>query len=217
MPVEPAVKRALTFIDGQNLFHSARLAFGYTYPNYDVRALADRLCRMQGWQSSQVRFYTGIPASSDDPRWYHFWSAKLAMMGRQGIHVYSRPLRYRTKTVRLSDGEMFTFVAGEEKGVDVRIALDVIRLAHRAEYDVALLFSQDQDLSEGCRGGQDHFQRAAALAQNCLRFPIQLEQPESAGHRQDRLDSDRPGHLRCLPGSPGLPDRRLLTPRTEVQ
>jgi uncharacterized LabA/DUF88 family protein len=43
---------------------------------------------------------------------------------------------------------MFTFVAGEEKGVDVRIALDVIRLAHRAEYDVALLFSQDQDLSE---------------------------------------------------------------------
>ncbi len=133
MPVEPAVKRALTFIDGQNLFHSARLAFGYTYPNYDVRALADRLCRMQGWQSSEVRFYTGIPASSDDSRWYHFWSAKLAMMGRQGIHVYSRPLRYRTKTVRLSNGEMFTFVAGEEKGVDVRIALDIIRFAHRAE------------------------------------------------------------------------------------
>jgi len=148
MPVEPAVKRALTFIDGQNLFHSARLAFGYTYPNYDVLALAGRLCRLQGWQSTQVRFYTGIPASSDDAGWHRFWSAKLAMMGRQGIHVYSRPLRYRTKTVRLPNGEMVTFVAGEEKGVDVTIALDVIRLAHRAEYDVALLFSQDQDLSE---------------------------------------------------------------------
>ena len=36
----------------------------------------------------------------------------------------------------------------KEKGVDVRIALDVIRLAHRDEYDVAVLFSQDQDLSE---------------------------------------------------------------------
>jgi hypothetical protein len=32
--------------------------------------------------------------------------------------------------------------------VDVRIALDVIGLAHRDEYDVAVLFSQDQDLSE---------------------------------------------------------------------
>ena len=82
MPAEPSVKRALAFIDGQNLFHSARLAFGYSYPNYDVLALANRLCRLQGWQSTQVRFYTGIPASGDDPRWHHFWSAKLAMMGR---------------------------------------------------------------------------------------------------------------------------------------
>ena len=36
----------------------------------------------------------------------------------------------------------------EEKGIDVRIALDVVRMAHRQEYDVALVFSQDQDLSE---------------------------------------------------------------------
>ena len=30
----------------------------------------------------------------------------------------------------------------------MRIALDVIALAHRREYDVALVMSQDQDLSE---------------------------------------------------------------------
>ena len=69
-------------------------------------------------------------------------------MGRQGIHVYARPFRYHAKTVRLPDGAMVTFTAGEEKGVDARIALDVVRLAHRGEYDVAALFSQDQDLSE---------------------------------------------------------------------
>ncbi|MDE2823271.1 MAG: hypothetical protein OXK79_07175 [Chloroflexota bacterium] len=34
------MKRAVTFVDGQNLFHSAREAFGYTYPNYNVSALA---------------------------------------------------------------------------------------------------------------------------------------------------------------------------------
>ncbi|MBI2982021.1 MAG: NYN domain-containing protein [Deltaproteobacteria bacterium] len=33
-------------------------------------------------------------------------------------------------------------------GIDVRIALDVVRLAREGCYDVALLFSQDQDLSE---------------------------------------------------------------------
>jgi hypothetical protein len=33
---EPPVKRAFVFIDGQNLFHAAKEAFGYSYPNYDV-------------------------------------------------------------------------------------------------------------------------------------------------------------------------------------
>ena len=37
---------------------------------------------------------------------------------------------------------------GHEKGVDIRLALDVVRLALDGAFDVALLFSQDQDLSE---------------------------------------------------------------------
>jgi hypothetical protein len=37
---------------------------------------------------------------------------------------------------------------GHEKGIDIRIALDVVRLARDGRYDVALIFSQDQDLSE---------------------------------------------------------------------
>jgi NYN domain len=69
-------------------------------------------------------------------------------MGREGVHVCTRPLRYRNKTVRLPDGSAHTFLDGDEKGIDVRIALDVIRLAHENAYDVALLFCRDQDLSE---------------------------------------------------------------------
>ena len=123
MPPEPAQKRAVVFIDGQNLFHSVRESFGYTYPNYDVRALARRICQDKGWELAQVRFYTGVPDLSDDARWHEFWSHKLAMMGRQGIHAYSRPLRYRNKRVTLPDGSEYTFLAGEEKGIDVRIAI----------------------------------------------------------------------------------------------
>ena len=36
----------------------------------------------------------------------------------------------------------------EEKGIDVRLALDVVPMARENLYDVALIFSQDQDLSE---------------------------------------------------------------------
>ena len=148
MPQPPTVKRATTFIDGQNLFYAAKEAFGYTFPNYDVKALSETVCRQCGCTLTQARFYTGIPDSADDAAKNHFWSGKLAVMGRQGIQVISRPLRYRNKTVRLPDGSTHSFLAGEEKGIDVRIALDIIRLARRSEYDVAVIFSQDQDLSE---------------------------------------------------------------------
>lgn len=148
MPNIPSLKRAVAFIDGQNLFHAVRESFGYSYPNYDVSALAKAICKAQGWNIIQVRFYTGIPAPSDDSFWHQFWSAKLRVMSWREVVVFSRSLRYRNKTVKLPDGTKHTFLAGEEKGIDVRIALDVIRLAHRKEYDVALIFSQDQDLSE---------------------------------------------------------------------
>ena len=148
MPPEPPTKKAAAFVDGQNLFQAAREAFGYTYPDYDVLALGRRICEGKAWGLGQVRFYTGIPDPADDPRWNQFWAGKLRVMSWHGVHVFSRPLRYRNRLVRLPDGSTHTFLAGEEKGIDVRIALDVIRMAHRREFDVALVFSQDQDLSE---------------------------------------------------------------------
>lgn len=103
---------------------------------------------MNAWDLIEVRFYTGVPDTRDDPFWNHFWTAKLAQMGRGGIHTFSRSLRYRNQTVKLPDGTDHVFLVGQEKGIDVRIALDVVALAHRGTYDVALVFSQDQDLSE---------------------------------------------------------------------
>ena len=104
--------------------------------------------RAAGLDAAQVRFYTGIPDAGDNPKWHSFWTHKLGAMGRRGMVVYSRPLRYRNRRVSLPDGTQHSFLTGEEKGIDVRIALDVIALAHRRDYDVALVFSQDQDLSE---------------------------------------------------------------------
>jgi hypothetical protein len=69
-------------------------------------------------------------------------------MGTRGIRIFSRTLRYRNHTVRPPDGGVITILVGQEKGVDIRIALDVVRLARENSYDVALIFSQDQDLSE---------------------------------------------------------------------
>jgi uncharacterized LabA/DUF88 family protein len=148
MPAEPAIKRAIAFIDGQNLFHNVHSVFGYTFPNYDVQKLAEAVCGAQGWKLERVQFYTGVPSPKDNAFWHGFWSNKLAIMGRRGVVVFSRPLVYRNKSVQVPGFGAHTFLAGEEKGIDVRLALDALHAAHRKEYDVALIFSQDQDLSE---------------------------------------------------------------------
>jgi uncharacterized LabA/DUF88 family protein len=148
VPVEPSVKRTVAFVDGQNLFYAAKKAFGHRFPNYDPKGLADRIAQGRGWTLSQTFFYTGIPDRADNPFWNHFWTAKLAVMGTRGIETFSRSLRYRNETVRLPGGGTTTVLVGEEKGVDVRLALDVVRMARENRYDVALIFSQDQDLSE---------------------------------------------------------------------
>ncbi|MDD5675344.1 MAG: NYN domain-containing protein [Chitinivibrionales bacterium] len=148
MPSEPPIKRTRAYIDGQKLFHGAKEAFGYSYPNYDIKALVTKVCQAKGWQIEGIHFYTGIPDAEDNAFWNHFWTTKLSGMGRQGIKVFSRPLRYRNETVSLPGGMTHTFLVGQEKGVDIRIALDIVRAVRLNECDVALVFSQDQDLSE---------------------------------------------------------------------
>ncbi|MEK7477193.1 MAG: hypothetical protein AAB152_16325 [Candidatus Coatesbacteria bacterium] len=116
-PDPQSVKDAVAFIDGQNLFYAVKDAFGYTYPNYDILKLARHLCARMGWNLKQVRFYTGVPTEKDNPTWHRFWQHKLLVMSRQGVHVVTRPLRYRSRPIQLADGTLTSAMVGIEKGI----------------------------------------------------------------------------------------------------
>jgi len=193
------MKRVIAFIDGQNLFHHAKDAFGYHYPNYDIHRLVTTIVNSKGWNLSGICFYTGVPDAGDDPRWNRFWTNKLATMGRQGIKVFSRSLRYRNKTVDLPDGSVFSFLHGEEKGIDVRIALDIVGKAVRNEYDVALVFSQDQDLSEVA----DEIRVIAQQQQRWIRIACAFPHSPAASNRRgvngtDWIKIDRACYDSCI-------------------
>jgi len=199
MALEPSSKRAIAFFDGQNLFHAARQTFGCHYPNYDPIALAATVCERQGWTLTQTRFYTGIPDPEDDKFWHHFWTVKLAVLGRRGAAVYSRSLRYRNKIVRLPDGSKHSYLAGEEKGVDVRIAIDVISLAWQNAYDVALVFSQDQDLSEVAREIRQIARRQDRWIKMASAFPVSPVTPNRQGiNFTDWIRINRATYEACL-------------------
>ena len=160
--------RVAAFFDGQNLYRSVKAAFGYTYPNYDPAKLAGLVCDKNNWRLDSVHFYTGLPRHNDDSFWNNFWNKKLAHLKRQNVIIYKRYLAKREANT--PSGPVPYLV---EKGIDVRIAIDIIRMALKGEYDVALIFSQDQDLSEVAdeirsisRGRNIYIEVASAFPEN---------------------------------------------------
>lgn len=146
------IMRSIVFIDGQNLDHLAKDAWGSTYPtsaslyswpSYDVGKLANGLVsRVPGRMLTQVRFYTGVPYETVSKHWHVFWNNKLRFLRNGGIYVYRG---------RVNSG-------GQEKGVDVSLALDLVQATHNRQFDVAIIVSQDSD-----------FGPAVSLAKNIAR------------------------------------------------
>ncbi len=137
--------RTIVFFDGQNIYHLAKTAWAphpkssptpYSWPSYDVQKLASTLVnRVSGRNLSQIRFYTGVPYPKEDRFWHGFWSNKLRYLSSQGIYVYRG---------RINPG-------GQEKGVDVSLAVDFIRLTYERRYEVAIILSQDWDFGSAVR------------------------------------------------------------------
>ncbi len=140
--------RTLVLLDGQNLFHRAKGAWApkppdpsspYAWPSYDVEKLAHALTANSPSRSlAEIRFYTGVPdprAGPSQSYWHGFWTNKLRFLRSRNIYVYRG---------RVSSG-------GQEKGVDVSLALDLVRATYERRYEAAIVVSQDWDFGPAVR------------------------------------------------------------------
>jgi uncharacterized LabA/DUF88 family protein len=185
MRIEPDNKRVFAYIDGQNLFHALKDAYGYIYPNYDIRKLANTivsLFNLQGWILKRVYFYTGIPSITDSYHWNHFWIKKLAKMGTSGIYTYARELSHN-----------------KEKGIDLRLAIDVIRSARRGEYDICVIFSQDQDFTELAKEIRFISKEDDRWIKICSAFPVSPQYKNNRGiYSTDWIPFDKALYDTCI-------------------
>ena len=140
--------RTIVFIDGQNLYHLAKQAWAprgsrvrhrYSWPSYDIVRLASRLIEMRpGHVLVGTRFYTGVPNPNhgdDQRRWHEFWRNKIRTLRSQGVYVYRGTVNRW----------------GQEKGVDVSLAVDLVRATYEKQYDAAIIISQDSDFGPAVR------------------------------------------------------------------
>jgi hypothetical protein len=85
--------------------------------------------------------YVGQPNPRVDPATASARSKQTAAWAASGVTVVDRPLRYPRNWPNVPAG-----VRPEEKGVDVKLALDAVMMAVANRYDVAILASCDSDL-----------------------------------------------------------------------
>ena len=90
--------------------------------------------------------------------------------------------------------------------MDVRIALDIVRFALETRYEVALIFSHDQDLSEAVQDVKkismlkNRWIKSACASPSAPRYG-----PQNPGHQRHGLDPYRSAHLRRLHRPQRLP------------
>ena len=124
--------RLAIFIDGNNLFHAAKV-FGI---EIDYSKLLYKLC--EGGSLLRAFFYTGVDDAAEKQKGFLLW------MRRNGYRVVEKELK--------------NFADGSKKAsLDVEIAVDMLSLSN--SYDTAILVSGDEDFAyavnavafKGCR------------------------------------------------------------------
>jgi uncharacterized LabA/DUF88 family protein len=139
--------RVCLFIDHQNVYHCAREAFGLhdrsgRCGQVDPLKLAELVVARRPEESrlAGVRVYRGRPHPQRQPQAYGANMRQSDAHEDRGhglVKVITRPLRYPAGWPK---------DAAQEKGVDVALAVDFVRMAVQGDYDIGVLMSTDTDL-----------------------------------------------------------------------
>ena len=149
--------RLALFIDGQNAYRRARaLFFRDPQSSRDGQFRPIDLGHMIAGRGgpngtpctlSDVRIYSGEPDARRDPRTYAAHRRQTRRWSSDGATVITRPLRYPRG---------WPAIPAQEKGVDVALAVDFVKLALEGEYDVGVMMSTDNDLLPVLEVVRDH-------------------------------------------------------------
>jgi uncharacterized LabA/DUF88 family protein len=140
--------QVVVFIDDSNVYRDARRCFfsdehpssyGRIRPYRYAMLLVERqpLGTTADRQLKDVFVYGGTPNRHKDPETYAAHRRMVAAWNKAGAKPIMRPLRYPHD---------WPDSPAQQKGVDVKLALDLLVMGLREDYDVAIVASTDTDL-----------------------------------------------------------------------
>lgn len=181
--------RAVVFIDGNNWFHALRAIGVDDRGRLDYRTISLKLLGPRAWVAT--RYYIGRVPQQGDVRLYaeqrRFLaglaatdakiSAHLGRLERRTVdsaaarelHHYLANLTTRIDTRVYHDlmriaGAHRNAAVWVEKAVDVMLAVDMVVMAERNEYDAAYLLSADGDFTPAVTAVRSHGKKVYAVS-----------------------------------------------------
>lgn len=132
-------KRAMVFIDGNNLYFGLKKNIGNYNLNYSkfIQKIVGE------YELVRAYFYTALFRKEDDERLFN---------SQQKFLSYLQEVPYMQVTTGRIEKRGEALV---EKGVDVNLAVDLVRFAARGLYDVAVLVSGDSDYAPAVHAVKD--------------------------------------------------------------
>ncbi|WP_322778179.1 NYN domain-containing protein [Frankia sp. Cas4] len=175
--------RVAVFIDYQNVHFSARSRFQPAdaprqHGHVDPGRVAERIVggRRFSGELTSVRVYRGRPSPDHQPAAARASDRQAAQWERdRRVTVVRRQLRYP---------KGWPAEPAQEKGIDVALAVDFVRLACENAYDVGILFSRDTDLVPALEAVRDLETGLVHIGQSgvgCVGCPDQVAQYPNIG------------------------------------
>lgn len=134
------MKRAMVFIDGSNFYHRLKILIGKdttsSLSDFDYQRFCAWLCR--DFVITGIKYYIGAVKRQHNnvksEKMYNDQQRFFRKLQTQGLAIITGQLiQHPDKTYH-------------EKGVDVRLAVEMIRNAREDKYDQSFLISSDTDL-----------------------------------------------------------------------
>lgn len=172
------------YIDGYNLFYGCLK--GSPYKWLDLGALSRRLLPRD--EINRIRYFTAhVGRRTDDPQRHNrqqYYLRALATIPHLEIHLgrfQQTTTRMRLANPRAQGPRTVEVIKTEEKGSDVNLATYLVADAFRADFETALVITNDADLAEPIR-----------LVCHELGLPVGIANPHSRSKRSVSLERARP-------------------------